>query len=462
MENPRTLLARRAFLAAAGAALCGPAAAATRPPNVVIIFCDDLGYGDLGCYGSNIRTPNLDRMAAEGTRFTHFYSANPVCSPSRASLMTGRYPTRVGVPRVLNPKDSTGLPDSEVTMAQMLKARNYKTMCIGKWHLGHLPQYLPTNRGFDEYFGIPYSNDMEPPVLLHNTDVVEPRATLETLTPRYTDHALRFIEQSKASPFFLYFAHTYPHIPLAASPRFRGKSPQGLFGDVVEEIDWSVGEVFGALRKHGLDQNTLVLFSSDNGPWYQGSPGRLRGRKGSTYEGGVRVPFMARLPGRIPKGRVCHGVGSMMDLLPTVARLSDVPLPKNPPDGIDIWPLLSGQKPELEREALLYFDNVNVQCARWKQWKLHIARYNTFAYNPAPAAGRHNLPLHRPELYDLLSDPDESYDVAPERPDVVKEIQARIDRLMEGFPAEIRQAYADTRARVNLEQRVGALARPGK
>ncbi len=462
MENPRTLLARRAFLSAAGAALCGPAAAATRPPNVVIIFCDDLGYGDLGCYGSNIRTPNLDRMAAEGTRFTHFYSANPVCSPSRASLITGRYPTRVGVPRVLNPKDSTGLPDSEVTMAQMLKARNYKTMCIGKWHLGHLPQYLPTNRGFDEYFGIPYSNDMNPRVLLHNTEVVEQEATLETLTPRYTEHALRFIEQSKASPFFLYFAHTYPHIPLAASPRFRGKSPQGLFGDVVEEIDWSVGEVFGALRKHGLDQNTLVLFSSDNGPWYQGSPGRLRGRKGSTYEGGVRVPFMARLPGRIPKGRVCHGVGSMMDLLPTVARLSDVPLPKNPPDGIDIWPLLSGQKPELEREALLYFDNVNVQCARWKQWKLHVARYNTFAYNPAPAAGRLNLPLHRPELYDLLRDPDESYDVAPERPDVVKEIQARIDRLMEGFPAEIHQAYADTRARANLEQRVGALPRPGK
>ena len=454
---------RRDFLKAAGAAaLCQPALAAARPPNVVIIFCDDLGYGDLGCYGSNIRTPNLDRMAAEGMRFTHFYSANPVCSPSRASLMTGRYPTRVGVPRVLNAKDTTGLPDSEVTMAQVLKAGNYRTMCIGKWHLGHLPQYLPTNRGFDEYFGIPYSNDMNPRVLLHNTEVVEPQATLETLTPRYTEHALRFIQQSQGAPFFLYFAHTYPHIPLAASPRFRGKSRQGLFGDVVEEIDWSVGEVFAALKKHSLDNNTLVMFSSDNGPWYQGSPGRLRGRKGSTYDGGVREPFIARLPGRIPRGRVCHGVGSMMDLVPTVARLCDVPLPKNPLDGIDIWPLLSGQKPELEREALLYFDNVHLQCARWKQWKLHVARYNTFAYSPAPAAGRVNLPLTRPELYDLVADPDESYDAAPEHPDVVKDIQGRIDRLMEGFPAEIRQAYADTRARVNLEERVGALPRSGK
>ena len=456
MPTPECSLSRRHFLAAASGALAAQAAP-TRPPNVVIIFCDDLGYGDLGCYGSTIRTPNLDRMAAEGMRFTHFYSANPVCSPSRASLMTGRYPTRVGVPRVLNPKDTTGLPDSETTLAQVLKARNYKTMCIGKWHLGHLPQYLPTNRGFDEYFGIPYSNDMDPRVLLHNTEVVEQQATLETLTPRYTEHALRFISQSKGSPFFLYFAHTYPHIPLAASPRFRGKSRQGLFGDVVEEIDWSVGEVFAALKKHGLDNNTLVLFSSDNGPWFQGSPGRLRGRKGSTLEGGVREPFIARLPGRIPKGRLCSGVGSMMDILPTVARLADAPLPKNPLDGIDMWPLLSGQKAELDREALLYFDNVNVQCARFRQWKLHIARYNTFAFSPPPAGGRVNLPLRHPELYDLLLDPDESYDVASEHPEVVKDLQARIERLMGSFPEPIRKAYADTKTRGNREGRTAAL-----
>jgi len=454
---------RRNFLKVAGAALCsGTAVAAPRPPNIIMIFCDDLGYGDLGCYGSSIRTPNLDRMASEGMRFTHFLSANPVCSPSRAALLTGRYPTRVSVPRVLNPMDTTGLPDSEVTLAQMLKARNYKAMCIGKWHLGHLPQYLPTNRGFDEYFGIPYSNDMNPRVLLHNTEVVEQTATLETLTPRYTQHALRFIEDSKDSPFFLYFAHTYPHIPLAASGRFRGKSKLGLFGDVVEEVDWSVGEVFGALKKHGLDNNTLVMFSSDNGPWFQGSPGRLRGRKGMTYEGGVREPFLARFPGRIPRGRVCHALGSLMDVVPTVARLCDVPLPKNPLDGIDIWPLLSGQKQELEREVLLYFDNIHVQCARLGRWKLHIARYNSATWSPAPPGGRLNLPLQKPELYDLVDDPDESYDVAPEHPEIVQNIQARIDRLMAGFPDEIRQAYVVTKSRSNSEVRIGALPRAEK
>ncbi len=452
---------RRHFLkTAAGAIAAGSLhAAAQRPPNVVLIYCDDLGYGDLHCYGSNLRTPSLDRLASEGVRFTNFYSANPVCSPSRAALMTGRYPTRVGVPRVLNPKDTTGLPDSETTIAQVLKKANYKTMCIGKWHLGHLPQYLPTNRGFDEYFGIPYSNDMNPRVLLHNMETVEAEATLETLTPRYTGQALRFIERSKDSPFFLYMPHTYPHIPLAASARFRGKSAEGLYGDVVEEVDWSVGEVLGALKKHGLEKNTLVLFSSDNGPWFQGSPGRLRGRKGSTYEGGVREPFLARLPGRIPAGRVCEGIGSTMDILPTVAKLVSAPLPEKALDGIDIWPLLAGEKKELDREALLYFDNWNLQCARKGRYKLHIARYNTMAYNPAPAAGRRNLPLRPAELYDVLNDFDESYDVAPEHPDIVKDLQARIERLIAGFPDEVKKAYAETQARETGKTAVGALPR---
>lgn len=453
-------LDRRNFLKTAAVALAGRlTGAAARPPNVVLIYADDLGYGDLGCYGSNIRTPNLDRMAAEGIRFTHFYSGNPVCSPSRAALLTGRYPTRAGVPRVLFPKDTTGLPDSEVTVAQMLKARNYKTMCVGKWHLGHLPRYLPTSRGFDEYFGIPYSNDMTPRPLLHNTKTVEEPATLETLTPRYTEHALRFIENSKDSPFFLYMPHTYPHIPLAASERFRGKSPLGLYGDVIEELDWSVGEVLRTLKKHGLDDNTLVLFSSDNGPWYQGSPGRLRGRKGMTWEGGQRVPFLARFPGRIPAGRVCPGVSSVMDMLPTLARLCEVPLPENPVDGIDIWPLLSGQKQQLEREALLYFDNVHLQCARWGRWKLHVARYNSVAYSPAPPGGRLNLPLKSPELYDLVNDPDESYDVAPERPEVVAEIQSRIERLIQGFPEDIRKDWEETKAKPTATSAVGNVPR---
>ncbi len=446
---------RRAFLAGAAAAL-----AARRPPNVVLIYCDDLGYGDVGCYGSPLRTPNLDRMAREGVRFTHFYSANPVCSPSRAALLTGRYPPRVGVPRVLFPTDTTGLPNSEVTIAQMLKPAGYKTMCVGKWHLGHLPQYLPTSRGFDEYFGIPYSNDMTPRLLLHNTEVVEQTATLETLTPRYTEQAVKFIERSKDGPFFLYLPHTYPHIPLGASPRFRGKSPAGLYGDVIEEIDWSVGEVLAALKKHGLDNDTLVLFSSDNGPWYQGSPGRLRGRKGMTWEGGVREPFIARMPGRIPKGRVVSGVASTMDILPTLSRLCGAALPRNPPDGIDIWPMLSGAAGEIEREALLYFDNLYVQCARWGKWKLHVSRYNSVTYSPAPAGGRINFPLAQPELYDLVADPDESYDVAPENPKVVAEIRARIERLMAGFPEPVRNAYTETLGRATGSHAVGAVTRP--
>ena len=295
---------RRSFIKAlSGGACVAMVSAAQRPLNVVMIYADDLGYGDLGVYGSGIPTPNLDRMAKEGTRFTQFYSANPVCSPSRAALLTGRYPTRVGVPRVLFPNDKGGLSHSDPTIAEMLKPRGYNTMCIGKWHLGRPAEFLPTSRGFDEYFGIPYSNDMTPRPLMHNTEVIEEPAKLETLTPRYTEQALRFIERSREKPFFLYMPHTYPHIPLAASPRFRGKSPLGLYGDVVEELDWSVGEVFTALRRHGLDDNTLVMFSSDNGPWYQGSPGRLRGRKGMTLEGGVREPFIARLPGRIPAGK---------------------------------------------------------------------------------------------------------------------------------------------------------------
>lgn len=437
---------RRDFLKMSAAALCPPLLQATHtPPNIVFIYCDDLGYGDLGCYGSSISTPNLDRMAAEGMRFTQFYSANPVCSPSRAALLTGRYPTRVGVPRVLFPRDTTGLADGEMTIAQVLKARGYGTMCVGKWHLGHLPAFLPTSRGFDEYYGIPYSNDMSPRPLMHNLETLEEPAVLDTLIPRYTEQALKFIERSKDSPFFLYMPHTYPHIPLAASDRFRRKSAQGLYGDVIQEIDWSVGQILEAVKRHGLDERTLVAFSSDNGPWYQGSPGRLRGRKGTTYEGGVREPFIARYPGRIPAGTICTGVASTLDILPTVARLCDAKLPARPLDGIDVWPLLSGARATVEREALLYFDDWNVQCARWGRWKLHLMRYNSPPYVPSPPGGRKNLPLPAPELYDLESDPDESYDMAPENPRIVAGIRDRVERLLEGFPEEVRKAYREAR-----------------
>jgi arylsulfatase len=330
-------------------------------------------------------------------------------------------------------------------------------MCIGKWHLGHHPEYLPTARGFDEYFGIPYSNDMTPRPLLHNTEQLEEPANLETLTPRYTEQAVQFLERSPGAPFFLYMPHTFPHIPLAASPRFRGKSSLGLYGDVIEELDWSVGEVFSTLRRIGADNNTLVMFSSDNGPWYQGSAGALRGRKGSTYEGGVREPFLARFPGKIPKGTVCQGVAGTIDILPTIAKLTGAKLPSLPLDGIDIWLLLSGTRPSIDREALLYFDDWNLQCARWGKWKLHFARYNTFAYSPAPQGGRVNLPLRPPELYDVEADPMESYDVAPGNPTVVREIQSRVDRLLATFPDEVQKAWTATQSRKTTVTPTGSL-----
>jgi arylsulfatase A len=455
-------MTRREFLAAAGAAAgTGLFAAKASTPNIVFIFCDDLGYGDTGPYGSKIETPNLDRLAAEGVRFTNFCSADPVCSPSRAALLTGRYPTRVGVPRVLFPQDQDGLALDEVTLANVLKNRGYKTMCIGKWHLGRPVPFLPTSRGFDEYFGIPYSNDMNPRVLMHNTEVIEETANLETLTQRYTEQAKKFIAASKTSGFFLYMPHTFPHIPLGASPRFRGKSKAGLYGDVVSEIDWSVGEVMQALKQNGLEQNTLVMFSSDNGPWYQGSPGKLRGRKGTTYEGGVREPFIARWRGRIPAGRVVNGVASMMDVFPTVARLCGSAMPSKPLDGIDIWPMLHGDSQSIERPPLLYFDNWDLQCARWMDWKLHIARHNSAAYSPAPPGGRRSYLLARPELYNLAADPDEGYDVAPENPRIVEEIQRRISEMIPSFPEPVQKAWAEAKSRpVNPSTATGAYPQP--
>jgi arylsulfatase len=423
----------------------------------VLIYCDDLGYGDLGCFGSRIRTPNLDRMAREGARFTHFLSANPVCSPSRAALLTGRYPTRVNVPRVLFPPDAEGLARNERTLADLLKARGYRTQCVGKWHLGHTPDYLPTSRGFDNYFGIPYSNDMNPPRLMRNTETVVERADMDTLTESYTKEAVQFIDRSKNDPFFLYFPHTMVHIPLGAGARFKGKSKHGLYGDAVEEIDWSTGEILAALKRNGLDRNTLVLFSSDNGPWYQGSPGRLRGRKGSTYEGGVRVPLLARMPGRIPAGLVCDAMASTMDVLPTVARLAGAELPSQPLDGVDILPLLTGQKKDLDRDALLYFDGWNIQCICRRPWKLHVSRYNTFVYGPVPAGGRVNLPLRPPELYNLAEDPDESNDVAGQNPEIVSSLTRRIAELLPGFPEAVRKAWDETLARKTRPAEPGRL-----
>jgi arylsulfatase A len=406
-------------------------------PNIVLIYCDDLGYGDPGCYGSEIPTPGIDALASEGIRFTSFASTSAVCSPARASLLTGRYPSRVGVTEVLQPTDTGGLSLSETTLADALRSAGYATMCVGKWHLGSQPQYMPTSRGFDGFYGLPYSNDMSPLPLYQNTTVIEQPANLATLTQRYTEQAVSFISRSKDTPFFLYMPHTFPHVPLAASPGFAGRSGFGPYGDTVAEIDWSVGQVLGALKSNGLDANTLVMFSSDHGPWFEGSNGNLHGRKGEIWEGGMRVPFLARFPGRIPAGLVCNGLATTLDVFPTVARLTNAPLPAATLDGVDIWPLLTGQTGDLPRETFLYFDSINLQAARQGAWKLHVARFNTPPWLPLPGGVRKNVRLLNPELYNLDSDPEEHYDRAGEHPAIVASILADMERLAAGFPGAI-------------------------
>lgn len=440
---------RRTFLktAAGAASLSAPLlGASSSRPNVIVILADDLGYGDLGCYGSGIATPNIDRMAAEGIRFTQFNSASPLCSPSRAAWLTGRYPTRVGIPRVLDAGDTYGIPDSETTIARMLKDSGYATMCVGKWHLGSAAPYLPTGRGFDEFFGIPYSTDQGNRPLMRNFEVVEEPATLDTLTERYTAAAVDFISRSRNNPFFLHIGHAFPHLPLAVSPRFAGRSLQGLYGDAVQEIDWSVGQVLEALHANGLDSNTLVMFSSDHGPWFQGSPGRLRGRKGEVFEGGVRTPFVARYPNLIRPGRVCDAFATSLDVLPTVGALAGAALPPRPLDGLDIRPLLSGEQTEVARDLFLYFNDVYLQAARLGSWKLHLSRFNSPPFVSPPAEGRLNLPLPSPELYDVITDPDESHDRALRNPAVVADFLARIEQLMGTFPVDVQQAWGRTKS----------------
>ncbi|MDR3704020.1 MAG: sulfatase [Candidatus Sulfopaludibacter sp.] len=453
---------RRTFIKNTGAAALSPMVkgmtASMAPPNIVLIVADDLGYGDLGCYGSHIQTPNLNLMASQGVQFQNFNSGNPVCSASRASILTGRYGVRCGVPAVFWPTDTGGLSTTEVTIAQMLKPAGYSTMCIGKWHLGTLPQFLPTTRGFDEYYGIPYSNDMAPSILMHNTDIIESPVDLTTITRRYTQQAVDFIRRSSQAPFFLYMPHTFPHIPLAASPDFTGQSGLGLYGDVVAEMDWSVGQVLGALQDSGLDQNTLVMFTSDHGPFYQGSPGRLRGRKGDTFEGGMRVPFLARFPGRIPAGaaqrgvpriagpRVVSATASALDILPTIAGFAHTPLPGNPLDGADIGPVLTGQAADVTHPLFLYFCNYSLQCARLGPWKLHMVRPNVPAFTAEPKVGFFNLRLLNPELYDVESDPEEAVDASGQNPAVVADIQQRVAQMLPALPPAVQADWNNTQS----------------
>lgn len=455
---------RRNFLrtaAATGAAMysAGPVAAATQPPNIIMILADDLGYGDIGAYGSKILTPNIDQMAKEGVLFRHFYSASPVCSPARAALITGRYGVRSGIPFVVSPGDNRGLAVSEITIADMLKASDYRTCCVGKWHLGSLPQFLPTARGFDEYYGLLYSND-QTSELVQGTTVIEKVTNQNTLTRRYTQQAVNFIQKNKDTPFFLYMAHTVPHIPLGVSEAFRGKSALGLYGDVIAELDWSVGQILSTVSTLGIDNNTLVIFTSDNGPWFQGSPGRLRGRKGETFEGGMRVPFIARFPGHIPGGKHVHSFATMLDILPTFAALTGSALPKNPLDGVNIWPMIIGEAESVDRPLFLYFNDYHLQCARLGRWKLHMSRFNGPAFLPPLAEGRINLRLLNPELYDLETDIEESYNTAAENPAIVADIRAKVDSLLPTLPDQVRTAWTETQNRPVVPNNSGAWPTP--
>jgi arylsulfatase A-like enzyme len=409
--------------------------AADPPPNIVLIYADDLGYGDLGCYGHpTIRTPHLDRLAAEGMRFTQFYSAAEVCTPSRAALLTGRLPIRSGMAsnrrRVLFGNSAGGIPDEELLLSEALQARGYQTCCIGKWHLGHLPQYLPTRQGFDRYFGLPYSNDMRPLPLLRQEETLEMSPDQSMLTQRYTDEAVAFIkdtqrEANKARPFFLYLPHTMPHVPLFANPQERGRSARGLYGDVVEALDASTGRITATLRELGIAENTLIVFSSDNGPWLikkqeGGSAGLLREGKGSTWEGGMRVPGLFWWPGRIPAGVVTQELASTMDVYVTCLTLAGAPLPKDRTlDGYDISPVLFGQG-KSPREVMFYYRGEELFAVRKGAFKAH---FKTQAGYGQPRPEAHDPPL----LYNLLIDPSEQYDVAQQHPEAIAAIRTEVE-----------------------------------
>lgn len=419
---------------------------AERPPNLVLIFTDDQGYGDLACYGAtDLRTPNIDRLATEGMKLTDFHVQASVCSPSRAALLTGCYPKRTGVSAVLVPKHKSGLRFDRLTLAEILKPVGYATMCVGKWHLGHTPGKFPTERGFDEYFGIPYSNDMG---AMRGTGVVDPSrdkpplplmrasAILETepdqaqLTRRYTEAAVEFIRKKKNQPFFLYFPHTFPHRPTFASKQFLGKSQRGIYGDMIEEIDWSVGEILKTLDELELVGDTLVVFTSDNGHapisglvagTVGGSAGPLRGHKFQVYEGGHRVPCLMRLPGRIPAGSICDTLLTAMDVVPTMSALAGAVMPPAyQVNGHDIRPIIFGQtKSDSPYDLLYHFAGNRLGAIRSGPWKMIM-----------PKGGKNKKPM---ELYHLEDDIGETKDLVAQYPEIVKKMQAYADRTKDAL-----------------------------
>lgn len=434
-------------------------------PNIVIIFTDDQGYGDLGSFGATgFETPNLDRLASQGMRFTSYYSGSAVCSPSRAALLTGCYPPRVGITKVLFPYDNIGLNPEETTIADMLKQKGYATGMVGKWHLGHHREFLPLQQGFDEYLGLPYSNDMWPvhydgkPVTKENAmrpwklnapplpliDGNEPVDTIATLddmdmiTTRYTERAVDFIKRNRRNSFFLYFAHSMSHVPLGVSDKFKGKSEQGFYGDVMMEIDWSVGEVMKALKENKVEDNTLVIFTTDNGAWlnygnHGGSSGGLREAKGSPFEGGFRVPCIMRWPGIVEAGTICNKIASSVDILPTIAAITGSSLPDNKIDGVNIVPLLKGSDEAAPREDYYYFSGRNLNAVRSGQWKLVFPFQ--LQSNEGSKPGKDGFPgeMNPVEfeggLYDLRRDPGERYDQSREYPEIVKRLESLADRM---------------------------------
>ena len=439
------------------------AAEPDHPPNVVLILADDLGYGDLSCYGQqSYQTPRIDRLASEGVRFTNFYVPVPYCGPSRATLLTGRYPFHHG--QVANPapdsgKNEVGLPASEITLAEVLKERGYATTCIGKWHLGHTAEFLPQTQGFDEYFGILYSNDMRPVQLVRNAEVVEYPIVQGTLTRRYTDAAVDFVERHRDSPFFLYLPHAMPHKPLAASEDFYTyDTPDDLYADVLRELDWSVGVILDKLDELKLSQNTLVIFSSDNGPWYGGSTAGLRGMKSTTWEGGLRVPTTMRLPGRIPAGEIRSQPAGTIDVFPTVCQLVGAPLPHDRViDGVDLAPVLQSAEAAPPHEALYGMRGSRMHTVRSGPWKLHvrspgasvpgsadwsdprgpdgitiIAQHEQANPSQYPGAFAGVAP-HEGMLFNLEEDPAETTNVAQQHPDVVR----RLEQLLADAEAEL-------------------------
>ena len=449
--------------------ISAPLLAAPLPerPNVVIINCDDLGYGDVGCYGATgYQTPNIDRLAADGNRFTRFYVAQAVCSASRTALLTGCYPNRVGIKGALGPKSKVGVHANEMTLAEVVKPRGYATAIFGKWHLGDLPQFRPTRHGFDEYFGLPYSNDMWPfhpgfqnlpaaekvrrgfpPLpMFENDGVAIEEVTAEQqrmLTTWYTEHAVKFIDAHKDQPFLLYVAHNMCHVPLYVSDKFAGKTSRGVFGDVIEEIDWSVGQIIGALARHKLDERTLVIFTSDNGPWinygdHAGSAGTLREGKGTSWDGGIREPFIARFRGVIPAGTTTREPAMTIDLVPTIARLTGGQLPGHKIDGLDVWPLLAGEpgaKNPHESYSIYYADN-ELQAMMWGPWKLVLPHtYRTLAGRPGGRDGRpvnyEQRKVTEPELYNVDTDLGEAHNVAAENREVVERLLALAEKFRE-------------------------------